>query len=405
MLISILQKTTITTKLTWLFAIACGISVANVYYAQPLLDSLALEFSISHAAIGGIITSTQIGSALALLFLVPLGDIINRRYLILTQLIGLVIALVIVGFAQSSLTLLIGMLSVGLLGTAMTQGLIAYAASISEGNNQGKIVGAAQSGVFIGLLLARVFAGSVSDIAGWRGVYFCSAMLMLIISIPLLKLLPNIATITNNLSYPRLLFSMFTLLRENRTLQVRGILAMLMFAAFNVFWSALVLPLSIPPYEFSHTIIGTFGLIGALGALAAAKAGVWADHGYTKRVSLFALIVMLLAWIPLSLLEQSFFALCIGIILLDMGGQALHVTSQIMIFRGSSDAHSRLVGIYMLFYAIGSGIGAITTTVTYVYIGWVGVCFLGFLITMIALLFWWLSLSYISENKVNVIAG
>lgn len=392
-----LQQKVISAKLTWLFAIACGLSVANVYYAQPLLDSLALEFTISHAAIGGIITITQIGSALALLFLVPLGDIVNRRSLMLAQLIGLMIALTIVGLAQSSIMLLIGMLIVGLLGTAMTQGLIAYAASASEGSNQGKMVGAAQSGVFVGLLLARVFAGGVSDIAGWRSVYFGSAILMLVISIFLFRLLPNIATRTNNLSYSRLVLSMFTLLQKNRILQVRGILAMLMFAAFNVFWSALILPLSAPPYAFSHTQIGAFGLIGALGALAATKAGIWADHGYTHKVSLFALMLMLLAWIPLSLLEQSLFALFIGIILLDMGGQALHVTSQIMIFRGDADSHSRLVGIYMLFYAIGSGIGAITTTMTYTYTGWIGVCLLGFLITLIALIFWWLTLSYISK--------
>lgn len=401
MSIMTLQQKIISTKLTWLFATACGLSVANVYYAQPLLDSLALEFAISHAAIGGIITITQIGSALALLFLVPLGDIINRRSLMLAQLIGLMVALMIVGLAQSSIMLLIGMLSVGLLGTAMTQGLIAYAASASEGNNQGKTVGAAQSGVFIGLLLARVFAGGVSDIAGWRSVYLGSAILMLIVSILLFRLLPNIATRTNNLSYSRLVLSMFTLLRKNKTLQVRGILAMLMFAAFNVFWSALVLPLSAPPYAFSHTQIGAFGLIGALGALAATKAGIWADHGYTQKVSLFSLIFMLLAWIPLSLLEQSLFALFIGIILLDMGGQALHVTSQIMIFRGDTGSHSRLVGIYMLFYAIGSGIGAITTTITYTYADWIGVCFLGFLITMIALIFWRLTLSYVSKQSIE----
>ncbi|MGX5266651.1 MFS transporter, partial [Klebsiella pneumoniae] len=139
-----------------LFAIASGVSVANVYYAQPLLDILASDFNISHAAIGGVVTATQIGCALALVFLVPLGDLINRRRLMAIQLMALISALLMVAFAHSTIVLLTGMLAVGLLGTAMTQGLIAYAASAAAPHEQGHVVGTAQSGVFIGLLLARV---------------------------------------------------------------------------------------------------------------------------------------------------------------------------------------------------------------------------------------------------------
>lgn len=131
--------------------------------------------------------------------------------------------------------------------------------------------------------------------------------------------------------------------------QVRGVLALLMFAAFNIFWSALVLPLSAPPYNFSHTVIGSFGLFGVIGALAATRAGQWADCGYAQRTSLAALLILLLAWWPLSLMTYSLWALVIGIVLLDLGGQALHVTNQSMIFRTRPEAHSRLVGLYMLF--------------------------------------------------------
>lgn len=375
--------------LLWLFAIASGLSVANVYYAQPLLDALARDFDIGQAAIGGVVTATQIGCALALLLLVPLGDRIDRRRLMTMQLLALVAALGAVSVARSAPALLAGMLAVGLLGTAMTQGLIAYAASAAAPHEQGRVVGAAQGGVFIGLLLARVFAGGVSDLAGWRGVYLCAAMLMLAIALPLWRRLPAVAPPNATMGYARLIASMLALLRQEKVLQVRGVLALPMFMAFNIFWSALVLPLSAPPYGFSHTAIGAFGLVGAIGALAAARAGQWADRGHAQQTSAAALVALLLAWWPLSLMEWSLGALVVGIVLLDLGGQALHVTNQSLIFRSRPEAHSRLVGLYMLFYAVGSGLGAISTTVTYAHAGWQGVCALGAAVSLLALLFWW----------------
>jgi len=377
--------------LLWLFAVASGLSVANVYYAQPLLDTLARDFGISLAAVGAVVTATQVGCALALLLLVPLGDRVNRRRLMAIQLLALVVALVAVGLAHSAPALLLGMLAVGLLGTAMTQGLIAYAASAAAPHEQGRVVGAAQSGVFIGLLLARVFAGSLSDLAGWRGVYLSAAALMLAIALPLWRRLPPLAATSNTLNYPQLIASMLTLLRQDKLLQVRGVLALLMFAAFNIFWSALVLPLSAAPYHFSHSLIGAFGLVGAVGALAAARAGRWADQGYAQRTSGIALLILVLAWWPLSLMPWSLGALVLGILLLDLGGQALHVTNQSLIFHNRPEAHSRLVGLYMLFYATGSGLGAIATTVTYADAGWQGVCLLGAAVSLLALGFWWLT--------------
>ncbi|MBD0902389.1 MFS transporter [Klebsiella grimontii] len=381
-------ETVMPRSLVWLFALASGLSVANVYYAQPLLDALARDFAISDAAIGGVIAATQIGCAMALLLLVPLGDRVNRRRLIATQVFLLIAALTAVSLASTTVMLLGGMLAVGLLGTAMTQGLIAYTASAASPHEQGRVVGAAQSGVFIGLLLARVFSGGVSDLFGWRGVYIFAALLMLGIALPLWRRLPVLAVASTRLSYPRLLASMLTLLRQEKVLQVRGVLALLMFAAFNIFWSALVLPLSAPPFGFSHTEIGALGLVGAIGALAAGRAGKWADRGYGQRTSAVALVMLLVAWWPLSLMAWSPAALLAGIVLLDLGGQALHVTNQSMIFRTRPEAHSRLVGLYMLFYALGSGLGAVSTTAVYARAGWQGVCLLGASVSLLALLFW-----------------
>jgi predicted MFS family arabinose efflux permease len=387
--------------LVLLFAVASGLSVANVYYAQPLLDALAVDFGISHAAVGGVITATQGGSALALLLLVPLGDRVHRRRLMAVQLLALIAVLFAVALARSTLVLLAGVLGVGLLGTAMTQGLIAYAASAAAPHERGRVVGAAQSGVFIGLLLARLFAGIVSDLAGWRGVYAGSAVMMLALAWPLWRRMPQLATASNAIGYPRLIQSMLKLLREDRVLQIRGVIALLMFAAFSIFWSALVLPLSAPPLGFSHTAIGAFALAGVAGALAAARAGHWADRGYGQRTSAAALVLLLLAWWPLSLLAQSLWMLVIGIVLLDLGGQALHVTNQSMILRGKPEAHSRLVGLYMLFYAVGSGLGAIGTTAIYAHAGWPGVCGLGAAVSLSALAFWAATWRYMPHGAVD----
>ena len=381
-----------------LFAGASGLSVANVYYAQPLLDALAADFSITHAAVGGVITFTQIGCALALLLLVPLGDQMDRRRLVRLQLVALFVALLGVGLAWSTTALMSGMLMVGMLGTAMTQGLIAYAATAAAPGERGRVVGATQSGVVIGLLSARALAGVVADLASWRGVYFFSALLMLVLGLMLLRALPAQAAPVRRLSYGQLMLSMLTLLRQERVLQIRGMIALLMFAAFSVFWSALVLPLSAPPYSFSHTAIGAFGLVGVVGALGAARAGHWADRGFAQRASGLALILLLVSWLPLSLISHSLWWLIIGIIALDLGGQAIHVTNQSMLFNTQVQAHSRLVGCYMLFYSVGSGLGAIASTAVYAEFGWQGVCWLGAGMSGVALAFWALTLRYMPDN-------
>jgi predicted MFS family arabinose efflux permease len=381
-----------------LFAVASGLSVANVYYAQPLLDMLAADFALSHAAVGGVITATQIGSALALLLLVPLGDRVNRRRLMLVQLLALTAALAWVGLATTSVVLMGGMLVVGLLGTAMTQGLIAYAATAAAPAERGRVVGAAQGGVVIGLLLARVLAGVIADLAGWRWVYILSAAAMLAMAGLLWRALPNQALLLQRTPYTKLIFSMFALLCYERVLQIRGMIALLMFTAFSIFWSALVLPLSAPPYRFSHTVIGAFGLVGVAGALAAARAGQWADRGRGQWTTGVALALLLFAWLPLSFTPVSLWALVIGILALDLGVQALQVTNQSMIFRTHPEAHSRLVGCYMLFYAVGSGVGAIAATAIFAAKGWIGVCLLGTGVSFIALVFWGTTLRFMPKQ-------
>ena len=388
------------TPLVLLLAICCAVSVANVYYAQPLLDAISSDFHISHAAVGGVVTATQIGCALALLLVVPLGDLVNRKRLICVQLVFLVAALIVVGISASPVVLLIGMVGVGMAGTAMTQGLIAYSATLAHESERGRVVGATQSGVVVGLLMARSLAGVVTDIAGWRWVYFLSSVFATIMLVVLSRVLPLPHVQPVALTYRKLLRSMFTLLAEERVLQVRGMIGLLMFAAFSIFWSALALPLSAPPFSMSHTQIGSFGLVGAIGALAAARAGHLADRGLGQWTTGIALICMLACWIPIGFMPHSIALLIVGIVLLDMGGQAIHVINQSMIFSTRPEAHGRLVGCYMLFYSAGSGLGAVLSTWVYAKAGWNGVCALGFAVSGMAMVFWALTLRLTHARRV-----
>nr|WP_254603970.1 MFS transporter [Achromobacter dolens] len=377
-----------------LLAVACALSVANVYYAQPLLDAMGREFRLDEGAVGIVVTATQLGCALALVLVVPLGDLLDRRRLMLAQLGLLVLALAAVALASAAPWLLAGMLALGLLGTAMTQGLLALSAALAAPHERGRVVGAVQGGVVIGLLLARTLAGAVADLWGWRAVYLVSASLaaLLALALALARWLPRRALPAAGLGYGALLRSMFTLLAHERVLRVRGMIALLMFAVFSAFWTALVLPLSAPPYSLTHTAVGAFGLVGVAGVLVAARAGRLADRGHAQLTTGAGLALLCLAWVPIAFLDRSLWALALGVLVLDIAAQALHVTNQAMIFSISAQAHSRLVGGYMMFYAVGSGLGSIASTFVYARAGWLGVCALGLGLSLAATLFWALTL-------------
>lgn len=371
------------TPLLVLFACAAGLSVANVYYAQPLLDALAADLDIGTARIGVVIAATQLGSVLALLWLVPLGDRRDRRRLMAVQNAALVLALLGVACAGNALALLLGMLALGLLGTAMTQGLIAYAAAAADPHERGRVVGAAQAGVVIGLLLARVVAGGVADLAGWRAVYLLSAALMVVSGVLLWVRLPRLPI---PVATPQL--SLFALLRQQPVLRRRGVLGLLMFVAFGLFWSSMALPLSAPPHALDHTAIGAFALVGLLGALAASRSGHWSDQGHAERVTGAALLLLLLSWAPLAGLSLHLGWLVLGVLLLDLAVQALHVTNQSLILAAAPHAQAQVIAAYMLFYAAGSGLGAVLGSAMYASYGWSGVCIAGGCVSLLALGLW-----------------
>ncbi|WP_280754595.1 MFS transporter [Paenibacillus sp. LBL] len=381
------DRTPLTRYVTLLFAVACGMSVANIYLAQPLLDELSNEFNMDYSIIGILITVTQVFYALGLLLLVPLGDLLNQRRLIIAQMAISIMALVIVGTASSGTMLFAGLALVGLLAV-VTQTIVAFAATTAASAERGRVVGMVTSGVVIGILLARTISGILKDIAGWRSVYLVSAALMLLMVYALYKVMPDGERKVKTVPYSQLLKSVLMLFLQERLLRIRAVLAMLIFTAFSMLWTPLVLPLSSPPLSLSHSAIGAFGLVGVVGALAAAKAGKLADRGYGQRTTGIALFLLLLSWLPISYTEQSLFALVIGIVLLDLAVQAVHVTNQSMIFALRPQARSRMVAGYMIFYSIGSAAGSIASTHIYGQYGWHGVCVLGASVSAFALIFW-----------------
>ncbi|MBC9794446.1 MFS transporter [Sinomicrobium weinanense] len=382
-----------------LLAVACGLAVANVYYAQPLLDTMGATFRIDHAEVGIIVTVSQIGYGIGLLLLVPLGDLVDGRKLILFQFLLLGSFLFITGLATSVYMLLAGMFLVGLMAV-VTQALVAYAANMANDRTRGRVVGTVTGGVVIGLLLARTVAGGLTQLAGWRSVYLISAMMVMAMSIILFRTLPASSKPKNAVSYPRLLRSIFVLFRKNPLFLVRSLMAMLIFAAGQVLWTPMVLPLSQPPFSLSHTAIGMLGLAGATGAVGAAKAGSLSDRGHAGWASGIALVLMLISWLPMALMFHSLWLLILGIIIFDMGLQAVHVTNQSLILKIDPEARSRITGGYMIFYAIGSATGSIASTMTFAHWGWNGVCILGAVIGAMAfLLWWWSEQSGFTKNK------
>jgi predicted MFS family arabinose efflux permease len=370
-----------------LFSVACGLAVANVYYAQPLLDAMADEFGISHATAGLVITFTQIGYGLGLLLVAPLGDLLDRRRLIVGQSLLSAAALLVVAFAPTGTILLAGMAAIGLLAV-VTQVIVAYAALLARPAERGSIVGVVTSGIIIGILLARTVAGTLSDIFGWRSVYVASAAATLIIAGLLFKALPRQAIPSAHISYPRLIASLFALFVEEPVLRIRATIALLIFAAITVLWTPMVLPLSAPPFSLSHTEVGLFGLAGAAGAIGAARAGSLADRGHAQRTTGIALAIMLVSWLPISLLSHSLWSLIIGVVAIDFGLQSVHVSNQSLIYRVRPEAQSRLTAGYMVCYSIGCASGSIASTLVYAALGWSGVCLVGAAISAVALLFW-----------------
>ncbi|WP_110944858.1 MFS transporter [Streptomyces niger] len=377
-------------RLLPLLALACGSSVATVYFAQPLLVTLGERFALSPGLLGAIVTATQLGYAAGLLTLVPLGDLLDHRQLITGQLALLTLALLAAGLAPGVVALLGALAMVGLLAV-VAQTMVAAAADLTPPARRGRAVGTVTGGIVTGILLARAVAGLLADLAGWRAVYLTAAGVTAVLALLLRRVLSASTrppARVRDVSYGQLVASTVTLFARHPLLRIRGALALLVFAAFSTLWSGMAQPLSGPPWSLSHTAIGAFGLAGAAGAVAAGVAGRWNDRGLAQRTTGVGLALLALSWLPIALTGHSLWALAIGAVLLDFAVQAVHVTNQTLIHAVRPDAGSRIIGGYMVFYSTGSSLGALGSSLAYATAGWPAVTALGMAFSLAALLLW-----------------
>lgn len=377
----------LTAGITTLSSLTCALAVANVYSAQPLLDSMAVSLKVAPGMIGGVITATQLGYAIGLLFLVPLGDWLNRKYVAMTQLLLSAAALVVAGLSPNIATLLGAMLIVGLMAVVV-QLMVAWVAILATPQKRGQAVGTLTSGIVSGILLSRFISGTIADIAGWRAVYLTAACMMLLMAGVVWKVMPSPSKQSQpqKSTYLSLLKSVFQLYITEPQLRKRGILALLIFAGFSMLWTTMVMPLT--ALSLSHTQAGMFGLAGLAGVLAASRAGKWADQGWAQRTTGLALALLALSWLPIAYVETSLLWLLVGVIALDFAVQAVHVSNQSLIIAARPAAASRLVGAYMCFYSLGSAAGAIVATQLYSHWGWQAVCLAGAAVSACAFLVW-----------------
>ena len=358
-----------------LFAVSCGVSVANLYYAQPVLDDIARSFGTSSGTSGLVVTSAQVGYAAGLALLVPLGDLVARRLLV-----PLVLMVTAGGLVASATAPRIGVLiGVGLVvgaGSVAAQLLVPMAASLADDEHRGHVVGVVMSGLLLGILLARTVSGVVAEASSWRVVYVMAAGMTAVLAVVLARLLPPEAA-RPPIRYRSLLASAARLLVTEPLLQRRAVFGALGFAAFSVFWTTMAFLLHGAPFHYNDLTIGLFGLIGASGALCANFAGRWADRGWTKATTLVFAGLVGVSFLPLWVGRHSLVWLIIGVLALDVGVQGLQVTNQSMIYRLAPEARSRINSAYMVCYFAGGAIGSAVGSSIYQSHRWAGVCVLG----------------------------
>jgi predicted MFS family arabinose efflux permease len=358
-----------------LFAVACGLSAANLYYAQPVLDTIAKSFGTSSATAGLIVSFSQVGYAAGLALLVPVGDLVSRRRLIPLIMIVTAASLVVAAVSPD-IGLLIGVSLIVGAGSVAAQILVPMAASLASDERRGQVVGTVMSGLLIGILLARTISGIVAGVSSWRVVYVLAAVLTIAMAVVLGRYLPPEGN-RPRLSYGTLLGTTVKLLVTESLLRRRALFGALGFAAFSVFWTTMAFVLAGPPYHYGDLTIGLFGLVGAAGALCANFAGRWADRGLTKTTTLVFAACVGVSFLPLWAGRTHLAMMIIGILVLDVGVQGLQVTNQSMIYRLAPEARSRLTSAYMVCYFAGGAIGSALGGSLYASHGWAGACVLG----------------------------
>ncbi|HEY2669643.1 MAG TPA: MFS transporter [Rugosimonospora sp.] len=370
---------------TVVLAFACGLTVANLYYAQPLLALIAHDLGSGQGTAALIVTMTQIGFAIGLILLLPLGDLLENRALASRTLLGTAAALVVAAVAPSIGVLLVVSVFIGLT-SVVAQILIPLAAHLAPPAQRGRIVGRVMSGLLLGILLARTLASLVAAQWGWRSVYLISAVLMVAVSVILVRLLPRRRPV-QSARYPQLMASIGNLVRTEPALRRRAVCQALMFAAFSSFWTSIGYEL-LDAHHLSQTGIGIFALVGAAGATAAPLAGWLGDRGYGQVGSGVALALGVVAMAVAGAGRGSLVLLAAGAVLLDLAVQGHQVLSQQEIYQLRPDARARINSVFMGSLFIAGAIASAVSGLLYQRSGWLAVTLFGGALPVVALAVW-----------------
>lgn len=356
-------------------AAASGITVANLYYIQPLLADIADTFQVTQVSVGFVAMLTQAGYALGMLFLLPLADIKEKKFLIILMLCFTTGALTLMAFSFSIVVLSIAAFTVGFC-SVVPQLIVPLAAQLADPKERGKIIGSVMSGLLIGILVSRTFSGFVGEYFSWRAVYIIAAVSMVVLAFFLSKVLPVCPPI-NKIRYKDLFTSMGRLLKAHPVLREAALNGAMMFAAFSAFWTTLVFLLESPVYHMGADIAGLFGLVGVSGAIAAPFVGKLADKRNPKFTVGISMIITILSYLCFLAFGYQFWGLIVGVILLDVGVQSCQISNQARVHSLGDEARNRINTVYMVSYFLGGSLGSILGSYFYANFGWTGVCIFG----------------------------
>lgn len=380
---NIKNTNTLTKLLILIMAITCGLTVANLYYIQPLLGDIAKSFNVNEVSVGSAAMLTQIGYAIGMIFVLPLGDIKERKNLITIMLLFSVISLFTMAFSQNIYMLIISSFAVGFT-SIIPQLIIPLAAQLSNPSERGKIIGTVMSGLLIGILVSRTISGLIGNYFGWRTVYIVAAIMMIILIIVLRKAIP----VTNPVSevrYLDLLISLPKLIKEEPILREASLNGALMFAAFSAFWTSLTFLLESSHYNMGSQAAGLLGLVGIVGALAAPLVGKLADKKGARYVIGICIVIVSLSYILFLALGFKMIGLIIGVILLDLGVQSSNISNQARVHSMNEEKRNRINTVYMVSFFLGGSLGSFLGSSAYSNFGWAGVCIFGIITQIIAL--------------------
>jgi predicted MFS family arabinose efflux permease len=371
------QRSTVLT-----LAIACGLSVANVYYNQPLLADMGRSLNISVQQVGFIPTLTQVGYAVGLLLLVPLGDKIERRWLIVSMLGLLTCTLVAEATAPNLAWLSVSSFVLGFC-SIVAHLVLPLVAQLTHPSERGKVIGALLSGMILSVLLARTISGVIGNYLGWRAVYLISAAVMLVFAFAIKGRIP-VSEPASTLSYKQLMQSLVQLVREQPVLRESALNIALIFAAFNTVWVSLIFLLESPIYNYDSRVAGLFGLLGIAGALTTPIVGRLVDKRGPRMLVGIGVALVLSAFVILWIARKHLIGLAFGVLVLDLGMHTAYVSNQIRVYSLVPNAESRLNTVFMVTNYSGGALGSFLGTYSWALWQWNGVCAIGFFLLIVA---------------------